>query len=60
METSDPSDLTEEYLKEEVVGVSTPGSSSSGSIVGERIQMLGQKPGGFKRPVAPGRRRPAA
>ncbi|CAO3689390.1 unnamed protein product [Umbelopsis vinacea] len=60
LETSDPSDLTEEYLKEEIVGVSTPGSSSSGSIVGERIQMLGQKPGGFKRPVAPGRRRPAA
>ncbi|GAB5590817.1 Twinfilin-1 [Umbelopsis nana] len=61
LETSDPADLTEEYLREEVVGASpSPSSGSSGSLVGDRIQMLGQKPGGFKRPVAPGRRRPAA
>ncbi|KAI8575941.1 hypothetical protein K450DRAFT_259503 [Umbelopsis ramanniana AG] len=59
LETSDPADLTEEYLKEEVVG-SSNASTPTGSVVGERIQMLGQTPGGFKRPAAPGRRRPAA
>jgi twinfilin-like protein len=59
LETSDPADLTEEYLKEEVASSSNP-STPTGSVVGERIQMLGQTPGGFKRPAAPGRRRPAA
>jgi len=57
LETSDPSDLTEEYLKEELGHVSS--ALANGSIISERIQMLGQKPGGFKRPAAPGRRRPA-
>ncbi|KAM3580875.1 Twinfilin-1 [Umbelopsis sp. WA50703] len=65
LETSDVSDLTEAYLKEELDSQqSVPGGQqsvpSNGGIVGERIQMLGQKPGGFKRPAAPGRRRPAA
>ncbi|KAI9281779.1 hypothetical protein BC943DRAFT_329564 [Umbelopsis sp. AD052] len=59
LETSDPADLTEEYLKEEVAS-SSNASTPTGSVVGERIQMLGQTPGGFKRPAAPGRRRPAA
>ncbi|KAG2173599.1 hypothetical protein INT43_005017, partial [Umbelopsis isabellina] len=58
LETSDVGDLTEAYLKEELG--SQQSVPSNGSIVGERIQMLGQKPGGFKRPTAPGRRRPAA
>ncbi|KAI9270623.1 hypothetical protein BDA99DRAFT_596203 [Phascolomyces articulosus] len=65
LETSDPSDLTEDYLLEEArhKKASTGGVASSGtglSIVEQRIQMLsGPKQGGFKRPVAPGRRRPA-
>ncbi|KAI7850978.1 hypothetical protein BDC45DRAFT_446062, partial [Circinella umbellata] len=67
LETSDPSDLTEDYLLEEVrhkkVSSGGSGASTAGgglSIVEQRIQMLsGPKQGGFKRPVAPGRRRPA-
>ncbi|KAI8889631.1 actin depolymerizing protein [Backusella circina FSU 941] len=65
-ETSDLSDLTEDYFAEDLTpssagggsGASTPGSVSSGSMVGDRIQMLGGTRQGFKRPVAPGRRRP--
>lgn len=68
-ETSDLSDLTSDYFAEELdnqtsrsqqsdsnggSGASTP----TGSIVGDRIHMLGGTQGGFKRPVAPGRRRP--
>lgn len=66
-ETSDLSDLTSAYFAEELdnpvsqqsdsnggSGASTP----TGSIVGDRIQMLGGTQQGFKRPVAPGRRRP--
>ncbi|KAG2228262.1 hypothetical protein INT45_011054 [Circinella minor] len=67
LETSDPSDLTEDYLLEEVrhkkASSGGSGASTAGgglSIVEQRIQMLsGPKQGGFKRPVAPGRRRPA-
>ncbi|CAO3645336.1 unnamed protein product [Mucor hiemalis] len=68
-ETSDLSDLTSDYFAEELdnqsiksqrsdsnggSGASTP----TGSVVGDRIQMLGGTQGGFKRPAAPGRRRP--
>ncbi|KAL0073122.1 hypothetical protein J3Q64DRAFT_1735335 [Phycomyces blakesleeanus] len=66
-ETSDPSDVTSEYFLEDLY---TPlASSSSGDstqsgagigIVADRIQMLGSTQGGFKRPSAPGRRRPGA
>ncbi|KAI9494813.1 hypothetical protein BDB00DRAFT_817177 [Zychaea mexicana] len=63
LETSDPSDLTEDYLLEEVRHIkASAGHTSAGagvSVVEQRIQMLsGPKQGGFKRPVAPGRRRP--
>ncbi|KAI8381406.1 uncharacterized protein BYT42DRAFT_566404 [Radiomyces spectabilis] len=68
LETSDPTDITEEYLLEELAPpVSTRPSSSSSvdsrgsgsSVVSDRIQMLGgTRAGGFKRPVPPGRRRP--
>ncbi|KAI7866403.1 hypothetical protein BDF14DRAFT_837581 [Spinellus fusiger] len=65
-ETSDPEDVTSEYLLEDIYtshtsssGGSTPNGASS-SLVADRIQMLGSKQGGFKRPSAPGRRRPAA
>lgn len=57
-ETSDLEDLTEDYFSEELNAVSSGTSSSSGSIVGDRINMLGGTKQGFKRPVAPGRRRP--
>ncbi|SAM02438.1 hypothetical protein [Absidia glauca] len=81
-ETSDASDVTEDYLTDDLYPVtrSTTSSSSSssssplgfqgrssplpststGSSVQDRIQMLGGTQGGFKRPTAPGRRRPAA
>ncbi|KAI8069934.1 hypothetical protein BC940DRAFT_296514 [Gongronella butleri] len=73
-ETSDPSEVTAEYLLEDLyrtphvptssattppTSSSSASSSPSGSLVGDRIQMLGGTQGGFKRPVAPGRRRPA-
>ncbi|KAG2215986.1 hypothetical protein INT46_007046 [Mucor plumbeus] len=63
-ETSDLSDLTGEYFDEELEqkqqnNNSNASSSPSGSMVGDRIQMLGGTKQGFKRPVAPGRRRPA-
>ncbi|KAI7906899.1 uncharacterized protein BX663DRAFT_494128 [Cokeromyces recurvatus] len=66
-ETSDLSDLNKSYFDEELLENSNysdsnnSGSGSStptGSIVSERIQMLGGTRQGFKRPVAPGRRRP--
>ncbi|CEG69724.1 hypothetical protein RMATCC62417_05749 [Rhizopus microsporus] len=52
-ETSDLDDLTEAYFKEELSS-----SSSNTNIVNERINMLGGTKQGFKRPTAPGRRRP--
>ncbi|ORX46574.1 actin depolymerizing protein [Hesseltinella vesiculosa] len=68
-ETSDPSEVTADYLLEDldltpqIATSSAPLPSSptppSGSLIGDRIQMLGGTQGGFKRPVAPGRRRPA-
>ncbi|KAL1934488.1 hypothetical protein VTP01DRAFT_6670 [Rhizomucor pusillus] len=72
LETSDPTEITEQYLIEEVYpqGGAAPrdqagdGSSAgvdqtSGGSVSQRIQMLnGASQGGFRRPVAPGRRRP--
>lgn len=51
-ETSDLSDLTIEYFAEEL------DTTQESSTVGERIQLLGGTKQGFKRPVAPGRRRP--
>ncbi|KAI9030979.1 hypothetical protein CLU79DRAFT_802471 [Phycomyces nitens] len=66
-ETSDPSDVTSEYLLEDLytAGSSSPGDSGQAGqagagigIVADRIQMLGSSQGGFKRPSAPGRRRP--
>lgn len=70
-ETSDLGDLTVDYFAEELDNPvssnrsqqsnSNGGSGSStptGSVVGDRIQMLGGTQQGFKRPVAPGRRRP--
>ncbi|KAG2202383.1 hypothetical protein INT47_008854 [Mucor saturninus] len=51
-ETSDLSDLTADYFAEEL------DTAQESSTVGERIQLLGGSKGGFKRPVAPGRRRP--
>ncbi|KAG1050938.1 hypothetical protein G6F55_007713 [Rhizopus delemar] len=57
-ETSDLEDLTEDYFSEELNAVSSSTSNSSGSVVGDRINMLGGTKQGFKRPVAPGRRRP--
>ncbi|CAO3624433.1 unnamed protein product [Cunninghamella blakesleeana] len=74
-ETSDPSDITEEYLLEDLYPISSSSSASSISlassqdqitsfstdnIVSNRIQMLGGSRGGFKRPVAPGRRKPTS
>ncbi|RCI02509.1 Twinfilin-1, partial [Rhizopus stolonifer] len=59
-ETSDLEDLTQAYFDEEL-NQTTSGSAPStptGSIVGDRIQMLGGTQQGFKRPMAPGRRRP--
>ncbi|KAI8983649.1 hypothetical protein BDB01DRAFT_791605 [Pilobolus umbonatus] len=50
-ETSDVSDLTREYLMDDLV---TPPTTS---IVGDRINMLGGTKQAFKRPMAPGRRR---
>ncbi|KAI8099603.1 uncharacterized protein BX664DRAFT_321707 [Halteromyces radiatus] len=63
-ETSDPSDVTEDYLLEDLYPVTPTTTSSTGFIptgnnVNDRIQMLGGTRGGFKRPTAPGRRRPA-
>ncbi|KAI8344054.1 hypothetical protein BC941DRAFT_407633 [Chlamydoabsidia padenii] len=74
-ETSDPSDVTEDYLTEDLYPVSRQTGSSTtsgfqgssntlpsintGNSVQDRIQMLGGTQGGFKRPTAPGRRRPA-
>ncbi|ORZ18936.1 hypothetical protein BCR42DRAFT_411884 [Absidia repens] len=64
-ETSDPSDVTEDYLLEDLYPVTQTTSSSTltsapvGNSVQDRIQMLGGgSGGGFKRPTAPGRRRP--
>ncbi|KAI8095740.1 hypothetical protein BDF21DRAFT_374090 [Thamnidium elegans] len=60
-ETSDLSDLTLDYFAEELDNSSDGGSGAStptGSIVGDRIQLLGGTKQGFKRPAAPGRRRP--
>lgn len=56
--------MTGEYFDEELEqkqqnNNSNASSSPSGSMVGDRIQMLGGTKQGFKRPVAPGRRRPA-
>ncbi|KAI8987715.1 hypothetical protein BDF20DRAFT_904685 [Mycotypha africana] len=64
-ETSDLEDLTKAYFEEELkIGASKSSGfdspHSTGSIVGNRIQMLGGARQGFKRPVAPGRRRPAS
>ncbi|CAO3608816.1 unnamed protein product [Cunninghamella echinulata] len=75
-ETSDPSDVTEDYLLEDLYPISSSTSSSSSTsnlssassqdqitsfstdnMVSNRIQMLGGTRGGFKRPVAPGRRK---
>lgn len=50
-------DLTKDYFDEELANTGT--GTGTGSIVGDRIQMLGGSKQGFKRPVAPGRRRPA-
>ncbi|KAL9548329.1 hypothetical protein MBANPS3_005735 [Mucor bainieri] len=68
-ETSDLSDLTGEYFDEELTqqqqhqqlqsASNSNVSSPTGSTVSDRIQMLGGTKQGFKRPVAPGRRRPA-
>jgi twinfilin-like protein len=66
------SDLTSDYFSEELDNINKTASSQqqsdsnggsgastpSGSFVGDRIQMLGGTQQGFKRPVAPGRRRP--
>ncbi|KAF7723805.1 hypothetical protein EC973_001589 [Apophysomyces ossiformis] len=65
LETSDVSDLTESYLLEELEESQTSNEKSANDhgvgLVAERIQMLGGTTrGGFKRPVAPGRRRPVA
>ncbi|KAI9323825.1 hypothetical protein BX666DRAFT_1873781 [Dichotomocladium elegans] len=58
LETSDTSDITEEYLQEEVAATTAVPTQG---IVGQRVQMLsGQRQGEFRRPVAPGRRRPVA
>ncbi|CAO3590240.1 unnamed protein product [Absidia cylindrospora] len=73
-ETSDPSDVTEEYLLEDLYPMTRYTSTTSngnqqsspstsfvtGGSVQDRIQMLGGTSGGFKRPTAPGRRRPGA
>ncbi|KAI9253217.1 hypothetical protein BY458DRAFT_521960 [Sporodiniella umbellata] len=60
-ETSDLDDLTEEYFKEELdLNTQSNDGPTTGSIVGDRINMLGGTKQGFKRPVAPGRRRPGA
>lgn len=65
-ETSDLSDLTKAYFDEELEtpqqhhANSNPSTPTGGSLVGDRIQMLGGTKQGFKRPVAPGRRRPGA
>ncbi|CEP17458.1 hypothetical protein [Parasitella parasitica] len=58
-ETSDLSDLTAEYFDDELDQQSSNSGPNTGSMVSDRIQMLGGTSGGFKRPVAPGRRRPA-
>ncbi|KAI8376701.1 hypothetical protein EDC96DRAFT_282352 [Choanephora cucurbitarum] len=61
LETSDLEDLTKAYLDEELEstgGGSAPSTPNTGSMVGDRIQMLGGTQQGFKRPVAPNRRRP--
>ncbi|KAI8373716.1 hypothetical protein BD560DRAFT_434076 [Blakeslea trispora] len=66
LETSDLEDLTRAYLDEELEansstsggGGSAPSTPNTGSMVGDRIQMLGGTRQGFKRPVAPNRRRP--
>ncbi|KAI9364327.1 hypothetical protein BD770DRAFT_379775 [Pilaira anomala] len=61
-ETSDVSDLTQDYFAEELDQPSSNGGSGAntptGSVVGDRIQLLGGTKQGFKRPAAPGRRRP--
>lgn len=52
-----------DYFAEELDISSNGGSGAStptGSIVGDRIQLLGGTKQGFKRPAAPGRRRPPA
>ncbi|ORZ06951.1 hypothetical protein BCR42DRAFT_426783 [Absidia repens] len=73
-ETSDPSDVTEEYLLDDLYPATRHTSTASnnnqqsshstssinGGSVQDRIQMLGGTSGGFKRPTAPGRRRPGA
>ncbi|CAO3698797.1 unnamed protein product [Rhizopus stolonifer] len=59
-ETSDLDDLTEEYFKEELDSSKLNSIGATGSVVGDRINMLGGAKQGFKRPVAPGRRRPGA
>ncbi|KAG0182087.1 Twinfilin-1 [Apophysomyces sp. BC1021] len=65
LETSDISDITEAYLLEELEGSKASNDQAQTDngvgLIAERIQMLGGTTrGGFRRPVAPGRRRPAA
>jgi twinfilin-like protein len=64
------SDLTKDYIEEELnasaqaAAIEHKSSNDSisfeptGSVVGDRVQMFGGSKQGFKRPVAPGRRRP--
>lgn len=68
------SDLTADYFAEELDNIATKSQQQSesnsnggsgagtptGSFIGDRIQMLGGTQQGFKRPMAPGRRRPGA
>ena len=57
VETSDPSDINAKYLFDGLYPKGPPGNSGAGPN-GGRTELLGvARPGGFKRPAAPGKRR---